>query len=263
MTDIPPQPPPALPFGAPLPQLPLADLYATFAGLIDQQALQRFFQGLTAVTAQSGIGMVHVLFNTTGGTVGEGIALYNFLRTFPIDLTVYNAGGVQSVGVIAYLGGKKRKVSANAAFMMHRTHVSPQFATATRLHAFTDSLRLDDQRTEAILRHHLTLSKKQWKTLDAFDLWIDADEAVKTGLAHEIGDFSSASRPPHIFNLIACSTTVSSETACAESRLHHLGLYRPRFALQPGVSMRLRWRAEKAVHDRLELFGGMLRHDRS
>lgn len=190
MTDVPPILP-GFPLLPPIPPLPAPiDVYAAFAGAIDQTSLQRFFQAFATVMAQPSTGAFHLLFNSNGGTVSEGVALYNYFRALTIDFTIYNAGAVQSAGVVAYLGAKKRKVSAHAAFMVHRTHVSPQYATADRLHAFTNSLRIDDERTEAILRQYLTLSEEQWQAHHAHELWLTAPDAVKAGLANEVGEFS-------------------------------------------------------------------------
>jgi ATP-dependent Clp protease protease subunit len=93
-----------------------------------------------------------LLFQSNGGLVGDGICLHNFFRALPIELTLYNVGSIASIAVTAYLGAKHRKASAYAAFMLHRTYASPQAATSDRLHAIAQSVSLDDERTEAILR---------------------------------------------------------------------------------------------------------------
>jgi ATP-dependent Clp protease protease subunit len=107
---------------------------------------------------------------------------------------------VQSIAVIAYLGAKKRKTSARALFMMHRTIHSPQLATAARLQTITEGLRLDDQRTESILREHLTLTEAQWAQLGGDSLSIAGDAAVRVGLADAVAEFAP---PPgaQIFNV--------------------------------------------------------------
>jgi ATP-dependent Clp protease, protease subunit len=131
-----------------------------------------------------------LLFQSTGGTVSDGVCLYNFFRSLPIGLTLYNSGSVASIAVIAYLGAKKRKVNAHATFMLHRTSAVPQIATAARVQSIAQSLTLDDKRTEAIITQHLTLSDEQWRIHTVTDLWLSAEEAVQCGLADEIGDFA-------------------------------------------------------------------------
>src|SRR4029077_3442197 len=60
-----------------------------------------------------------VHFSSTGGSLSEGFALYHFLKSLPVNVTVTNGGSVESSAVIAYLGGKKRLVSSNARFVFH------------------------------------------------------------------------------------------------------------------------------------------------
>jgi ATP-dependent protease ClpP protease subunit len=176
-----------------------SDVFAVFCGSIDQQSVQRIFSSLTAATQPSiNVGRFHLIFQSSGGNVGDGVCLYNFFKTLPVELVLYNVGATMSAAAIAYLGANKRCTSARASFMVHRTHVSPQSAKAQTLKACTDMVALDDSRTESILRAHLNLP--DWGELDRYDLFFSGEEAVKVGLADEICEFSP---PPgtQIFNV--------------------------------------------------------------
>ena len=107
-----------------VPILP-TEVFATFVGLIDQSALQRIFAGLTLAMTNK-VRRVHLLFRTTGDTVGDGVCLYNYLRSLPIEISLYNVGTVASIGALAYLGAKVRKTSTSATFMLHRTQAGAQ-----------------------------------------------------------------------------------------------------------------------------------------
>jgi ATP-dependent protease ClpP protease subunit len=134
---------------AALPPLP-SEIYAVFNGPIDQEAVTRIFNGLTAASTNS-VKQFHLLFQSQGGGIGESIALYNFFRALTFDLTLYNTGTVASGATIAYLGAKKRKTSAHALFMIHRTETTTQFANTQTIKSLADSAVINDQRTEAIL----------------------------------------------------------------------------------------------------------------
>jgi len=143
---------------------------------------------------------LHVLFQSSGGYVGDGVCLYNFFQSLQFDLTLYNVGSVQSIATLAYLGAKKRKTSAQATFMIHRSYNVPQATTSARLQSVAQSLSLDDQRTEAILKKHITLSNKQWAEFNYHDLVFSGTDAVQIGMADEIGEFC----PPtgtQVFNI--------------------------------------------------------------
>jgi ATP-dependent Clp protease protease subunit len=169
------------------PALP-SEIYVVFCGAIDQNSTQQFFKGLVGATTQD-VKQIHILFQSTGGTVSDGIALYNFFRSLSVELTLYNAGQVSSAALTAYLGAKNRKVSEYASFMIHRT-TSPAIALEGRkLRAMTESVFLDDERTEAILRKHLVMPDEKWAALE-HNLWLTAKDAVKYGVADEIAEFA-------------------------------------------------------------------------
>jgi ATP-dependent Clp protease protease subunit len=175
-----------------------SDVYAVFAGQIDQGAVQRIFASLAQANA-SHTERVHLLFQSTGGSVADGICLYNFFKTLSVDLTLYNSGSLSSIAVVTYLGAKKRMVSQYGSFMMHRSYSPTQNLTGRQLQPLTHALALDDERTEAILRTHITMPAEKWADLDGA-LFLSAQEAIAWGVADQIADFCP---PPgtQIFNV--------------------------------------------------------------
>jgi ATP-dependent Clp protease protease subunit len=172
------------------PQITLPpEMYATISGVLDQAATQRILAGFSAASQQAVL-KIHIMFQSSGGAVGEGVCLYNFLRNLPIDLTIYNMGLVASVGVIAYLGAPKRKVNRSSHFMLHRTQTTAQSATTQALKAYVQSAVLFDKTTEAILRENIDMPAEMWTHFDHHDLWLSADDAVKFGIADEVADFA-------------------------------------------------------------------------
>jgi ATP-dependent Clp protease, protease subunit len=178
-----------------------SEVYAVFCGGIEQATAQKIVNGLT-IAMGANVKHVHLLFQSAGGYVGDGVFLYNFFRSVPIELTLYNVGQISSAGVIAYLGGKSRKTARNASFMIHCSTNSPQFATAKKLKHITRSLILDDERTEAIIRNHVQFPPRHWKDLRNQDIYVIGEEAVTFGVADGIEDFA----PPagtQVFNILA------------------------------------------------------------
>lgn len=168
---------------------PEGNAFGVFCGAIDQAAVTRFGHWLTVISQNPTAKQLHLLFQTSGGMVGDSVFLYNLLRASPIDVSLYNAGAVQSGGVIAYLGAKHRLTSKTAIFMIHRT-IFTGTGTAKDWTHRSDTLAIDDQRTEAILREHLQLSESRWHDLDSNDVWFTAEEAVSAKMADAIGDFA-------------------------------------------------------------------------
>jgi ATP-dependent Clp protease protease subunit len=171
-------------------QNPVTEVYAVFIGDINQGNVGKITEGLIGAYT-GGTRRVHLLFQSFGGFVGDGVFLYNFLRAHPMEVIIYNSGSVNSIAAVAYLGAKERKVSPYGAFMIHRSHVSPQAAIGgDKLQAITNSLAIDDERTEAILRAHITMPDDQWTVHRYADLYIGAKQAVSFGFADEVAEFS-------------------------------------------------------------------------
>lgn len=149
-------------------------IYVTLAGDVNQVMVQRLFAaGAAAVNGR--VKTIHLLLHSVGGSVMDGIAIYNYLRGLPIEITTYNAGGVMSAAVIIYLAGRTRRVSAGATFIIHKTTSQlPIPAGAAEMGRRVESLLVDDGRAEEILRQHITLPDAQWTTHAGGDLLLTA-----------------------------------------------------------------------------------------
>jgi len=164
-------------------------LFATFCSAINESSAQLFSNNL-ARAVQGKFTELHLSLQSTGGFVGDGIYLYNLLKASPIPVIAYNLGSVQSVATIAFLGASKRIASKHAVFMIHRTRFTPQLATGGLLRELTVVADLEDKRTEALLRDHITLHGRTWEDLEGKEFWFTAEEAIQAGIVHSIGDFS-------------------------------------------------------------------------
>jgi ATP-dependent Clp protease, protease subunit len=174
--------------GIPAPA-PAHDIFGVFVDDINQANANRIVSSITNVMAQ-GNKHAHVMFQSWGGFVGDGVMLYNFFRALTLDLSLYNSGQVASAAVIAYLGAKRRVASKSSIFMLHRSRSSPQFVTASKMEKLAETLTIDDKRSEDILKKHIHMPDELWKQLEEHDLYLTGEEAAEFGIATEIGEFA-------------------------------------------------------------------------
>jgi ATP-dependent protease ClpP protease subunit len=168
------------------------EIWVTFAGVLEVPIVRSAFD-LFQKAHQDGIEKVHLLIHSPGGGINEGVVLYNYFRSIPMEIIAYNFSAVSSAAVLVYLGADKRIVAPNATFMIHKTVVPvPHVATGPRLQAATNAVGIDDDRVEAILREHASLSPEQWAIHSVADLTLRSDESIECGIAHEIGHFAPA-----------------------------------------------------------------------
>jgi ATP-dependent Clp protease protease subunit len=170
--------------------LPPIEVYGIFAGDIYQMAVGRLASA-AAIASSNNVTHIHLAFQTRGGTVPDGVAIYNLFRAIPTPLTLYNIGSISSAGVLAYLGAPNRASSEHATFMIHRTTSPTLGVTSERLHAIAKAVVLDDARTEAIYAlSKLDISAEQWAVHKVADLWLSAEEAKAAKLVTEIKEFA-------------------------------------------------------------------------
>jgi ATP-dependent Clp protease protease subunit len=166
------------------------EAYYTLVGDVNGAMVERVFKAVSLMT-ESGITTAHVLLQSHGGYVSDGICLFNFLSNIPIKFVTYNSGVVASIAVTVFLSGHRRFASKTARFMLHKSHASTsKGASPSQLKIISDGLIADDMRTESIARDYLKLNRAQWEVHALEDLHLTARQALAAKLIHGIGEFS-------------------------------------------------------------------------
>ena len=166
------------------------EAWYTLSGDVNNDMVRRVFNAGADMRGRH-VDVAHVLLQSHGGYVSDGLCLHHYLANLGVDIRFYNAGAVVSIAVPLFLSGRYRVAAPTARFMIHRSHASPpEGAGAEELRIIADGLLADDRRTETILRAKLTLTPRQWKIHLHEDLHLDAEAALKAGLVHEIGAFA-------------------------------------------------------------------------
>jgi ATP-dependent Clp protease protease subunit len=162
----------------------------TLSGDVNSDMVHRVFEAVAHMT-ENGIGTAHVLLQSNGGYVSDGLCLYNFLANSPVEFVMYNGGAVASIAVTLFLSGTRRYASETARFMVHKSHATASPGSRPEaLAIIVEGLRADDARTESILRKHIELSPEQWAIHQYSDLHLHARDAKVAGLIDDILDFA-------------------------------------------------------------------------
>lgn len=169
------------------------EIWVTCVGELDVQ-IARSFSQLLVNAASDNVTRIHTLIQSPGGTINEGIFLYEFFKSFPVEVIAYNAGHIGSASLSAYLGARKRFVCSTGTFLIHRSKPAPVNTwSLPHLQTIVDGLQIEDARTEAVLRSASKLTKAHWDTFFAgCDLTLDANTAIDVGIAQGIGSFTPA-----------------------------------------------------------------------
>ena len=166
------------------------EAWYTLSGDVNSDMVHRMFEAISTMTRE-GIETAHVLIQSNGGYVSDGLCLYNYMRNAPIEFVMYNGGAVASIACTVFLSGTRRYCSNTARFMVHKSHATASPGSRPdALHIIVEGLRADDARTESILREHIELTNDQWAIHQYSDLHLTSTDAVKARMVNEIRDFS-------------------------------------------------------------------------
>lgn len=176
------------------------EAWFTLSGDVNSDMVHRVFEAVSSMT-EEGVEKAHVLIQSNGGYVSDGLCMYNFLSRAPIEFAMYNGGAVASIAVILFLSGTRRYASETARFMVHKSHATASpGARPDALNIIVEGLRADDARTESILRKHIELAPEQWAIHQYSDLHLTARDAKAAHMIDEVADFAPP-RGVHIRNI--------------------------------------------------------------
>lgn len=104
--------------------------------------------------SNKGVGTIYVLLSTPGGSVTNGIHIYNVLRALPSKVIMHNVAAVNSIGNVIFLAGEERYASPSTTFMYHGVGFDVQGARFEErmLRERLDSILADQQKIGDIIR---------------------------------------------------------------------------------------------------------------
>jgi ATP-dependent Clp protease protease subunit len=62
---------------------------------------------------------IYILFSSQGGSVADGITLFNFIKALPAKVIMHNTGVVDSIANVVFLAGAERFAVSNSSFLFH------------------------------------------------------------------------------------------------------------------------------------------------
>lgn len=150
---------------------------------------------------------VHV--NSPGGSVFEGLAVYNLLRQHDGPVNVIVDGIAASIASVIAMAGDTVTMSPHALMMIH----DASGLTIGNADDHRQQANVLDKLSEDIAAVYRERgdSRRNWRGLMKAETWLTADEAVSMGLADRIGEPTSA--PTNRFDLSRYWNVPASLTA--------------------------------------------------
>lgn len=94
------------------------EAWIRFMAPVNQQSATALLKAIDQKIT-TGVKHLHLMISSPGGSVFHGLSIHNFLRGAPIQVSTYNFGSVDSIGVIIFCSGDKRICVPHARFLIH------------------------------------------------------------------------------------------------------------------------------------------------
>lgn len=163
-------------------------VYISFSAEINPHTTESLLAILANLVNQQ-VPHIYIMLSTPGGSVMQGMNLYNVMRGLPCELTIHNVGNVDSIGSAVFLSGKHRYACAHSTFMFHGVGFNTQPGLRLEekfLRERLDGIVSDQRRIGQILEERTSLTREQIEGMFLEAQTKDSAYAVGCGIVHEI-----------------------------------------------------------------------------
>jgi ATP-dependent Clp protease protease subunit len=167
----------------------LKDRIIFLSGPIDDSSANLIIAQMLFLSNEDSKTDIHLYINSPGGGITAGLAIYDTIQFLRCDVATYCVGAAMSMAAVLLAGGKpgKRFLLANNRILIHQPLITGELigpATDLDIEA-KEILRLRERLYQILARHTGQSPEKIEKDCDR-NLWLDAEEAIKYGLADRI-----------------------------------------------------------------------------
>lgn len=154
-------------------------VYSSIGGWFGAYA-DEFIDELKAVTTSN----INIRLNSPGGSVFEGIAIANAIRTHPATVTVYVDSLAASIASVIAMAGDRLVMMPSSQIMVHNAS-GGCYGDASEMTKMADLLDKQSRNIAEAYAQHTGRPLAEWQDYMAAETWFTADEAVAVGLADE------------------------------------------------------------------------------
>jgi len=165
-------------------------VYVSFSAEIDSKTTESLI-AVMSDCSNKGVEKVYLLLSTPGGTIMNGLNIYNILRGMPFELITHNVGNVDSIGNAVFLAGEKRYATANATFMFHGVGMilkQNHRLEEKNLREWLNGILSDQKRIGEIICKHTKITATESEVLFGEAQTKDVSFAIDKGIIDEVRD---------------------------------------------------------------------------
>jgi ATP-dependent Clp protease protease subunit len=174
-----------------LPEDQYRTAYISLSAEINVTTTEQIIAMACSLVMQQSFNKLYFLISTPGGTVANGLNLYNVLRGLPAKFVFHNVGNVDSIGNAIFLAGDERYACPHSTFMFHG--VGFDVSATTRIEQknaqeMLDGILADQKRIASIMVERTALNSREAGKLFKEARTKDAAYAASVGIVSDIRD---------------------------------------------------------------------------
>ena len=165
----------------------LADREIHCVGPIDAELANSMCLQLLHLQKEDPDGQITIYFNSPGGEVASGLAIYDVMRAVSCPIRTVCLGTAASAAALLFISGDVREMLPHANVMIHDPLIPGGVGgSALHLQTISENLLRTREITAEIIAEHTGKPLEEIYEATAKDSWFEAPEAVAYGLADRI-----------------------------------------------------------------------------
>ncbi len=153
---------------------------------IDDDSVNSMIMQMLYLQKQDPDAEITIYINSPGGSVQDGLALYDVMQAISCPIRTVCMGMAASMASILFVAGDRRQMLPHSKVMIHDPRIMKTGGTALDLQTISENLMKTRAITAEILAKHTGKSTEEILAKTKSDSYFSAEEAVDFGLADEI-----------------------------------------------------------------------------
>ena len=163
-------------------------IYVKFSSPINPQTAQNLMNFLID-RINLGEKEFYFLISSPGGTVNDGVVLYNFIKALPVKIVMHNIGIIDSIANVVFLSSPERYCTPNSSFLFHGVGfdiIQPQRLDEKELREKLLVIERDQKSIAGIISERTKLTEENVMEMFFRAKTKNPIEAKDIGMVHEI-----------------------------------------------------------------------------
>lgn len=155
-------------------------------GEIDRETVCGLILQLRYLEQEDGKAPITMYINSPGGSVPDGLALYDVMRSISCPVRTVCVGTAASMGAVLFLSGQERYILPHSQVMIHDPLTGNVGGSALKIAQVSRELMKVREVMAEIIAQHTGKTSEEILERTATDTYFTAQEAVDFGLADKI-----------------------------------------------------------------------------